>query len=335
MDWINRFETKCKLLGVEEENMADWCRILVGEIGELVLKGEPVGNWQEMKIYLNRHLGARDLAQESLRFLNTLKKDTEETDRQMAARAKCLARQAFPDTPANIQEREAINAFIKSYPAELQYELRKGGYKTTDEVCSMAEKLQDINKQINSMKMATVQMAAASTAAENEATEKEAQGVLALRKEIEGLKLEVRGRQTSEQKGSWDIECWSCGARGHVQRNCPRRKSGRTERWTNCNKTGHKRDTCWAKKPHTKAGRVTSERPFDIISIDIMGPLGGGSQRFILTVLDNFSGFVILIPCNNHTTKHLAQMLHKHVFSVFCLPERILSDRATEHTAQL
>ena len=72
-----------------------------------------------MKAYLVKHLGARDLAEESMRFLNGLSKDADETDRQMAARAKCLARQAFPNTPSEIQEREAINAFIKSQTPEL------------------------------------------------------------------------------------------------------------------------------------------------------------------------------------------------------------------------
>ena len=87
-DWIKRFETKCRLLDIAEDKQDDWCRVLIGEIGELVLKGEQVEDWQAMKAYLIKHLGARDLAQESLRFLNLLRKDPEETDRQMAARAK-------------------------------------------------------------------------------------------------------------------------------------------------------------------------------------------------------------------------------------------------------
>ena len=94
------------------------------------------------------------------------------------------------------------------------------------------------------------------------------------------------------------------------------------------------RSSDYHQKLHRSTGQVTSTKPFDIISIDTMGPLEGGSRRFIFTILDN-SGFVILVPCNHHTTMDLAQMLLRHVFSVFSLPERILSDRAPEHTAQL
>ena len=46
--------------------------------------------------YLIKHLGARDLAQESLRFLNLLRKDPDETDRQMARQGKVFSKTSLP-----------------------------------------------------------------------------------------------------------------------------------------------------------------------------------------------------------------------------------------------
>ena len=33
-DWIKRFERKCRLLEITEDMQDDWCRVLIGEIGD-------------------------------------------------------------------------------------------------------------------------------------------------------------------------------------------------------------------------------------------------------------------------------------------------------------
>ena len=153
-----------------------------------------------------------------------------------------------------IQEREAINAFIKSYPPELQYELRKGDFKTTDEVCSMAEKLQDIKRQINSMQMAAVQTNVAAGQGNMAAELPDSMEILALKKKVENLELEAKERKFRgpAEGGPSNIECWECKGLGHVQRNCPRRQSARNIRCRYCNRMGHRQENCWSARQQSE-----------------------------------------------------------------------------------
>ena len=103
------------------------------------MKSANFTSFAHAKELLKTHLGTRDLAKRSVLELNQLNQEPDENIRQVGARASYLARQAFPDTPINIQEREAITAFIKSQPSNMQFELIKGDCKTMSDVCTLAE----------------------------------------------------------------------------------------------------------------------------------------------------------------------------------------------------
>ena len=79
-------------------------------------------------------------------------------------------------------------------------------------------------------------------------------------------------------------------------------------------------------------GKIKSVSPWDVISIDVMGPFVSGRKReqFILSVIDCFSRYLILIPIKDHNATTVSQALFERVVGYFGCPRKILSDRGTE-----
>ena len=66
--------------------------------------------------------------------------------------------------------------------------------------------------------------------------------------------------------------------------------------------------------------------------MDFIGPLPeSAGYDFILNIVDRFSKFIVLVPCNSTIDSlGLAKLLHDHVFSRFGIPRRIISDRGPQ-----
>jgi len=73
------------------------------------------------------------------------------------------------------------------------------------------------------------------------------------------------------------------------------------------------------------------------VSIDITGPhpRSSVSNRFILTLVNHFSKWAEDNPLRNHTAPVVARALIVHMFSRFCAPRQLLSDRGSEFESQL
>ena len=80
--------------------------------------------------------------------------------------------------------------------------------------------------------------------------------------------------------------------------------------------------------------KIESASPWDDLSIDVMGPfiLGRRGEFFILSVIDCFSRYLILIPIKDHNATTISQALYERVIGYFGCPQKILSDRGTEFT---
>ena len=63
--------------------------------------------------------------------------------------------------------------------------------------------------------------------------------------------------------------------------------------------------------------------------------LGRERERFILTVIDCFSRYLILIPINDHSATTVSEALYERVVGYFGCPWKILSDRGTEFTERV
>ena len=68
-----------------------------------------------------------------------------------------------------------------------------------------------------------------------------------------------------------------------------------------------------------------------------MGPFLSGrkGERFILSVIDCFSRYLILIPIKDHGATTVTQALYERVVAYFGCPRKFLSDRGTEFTGRV
>lgn len=102
--------------------------------------------------------------------------------------------------------------------------------------------------------------------------------------------------------------------------------------------------TCAATKSSTQKPAGTlhplpiPEKPWQVISIDFVGPLPMTNDffDFVLVVVDKFSKMAHFIPTtSNVTAKKTAHLLIDNVIRLHGLPEAIISDRGTQFTAEL
>ena len=78
-------------------------------------------------------------------------------------------------------------------------------------------------------------------------------------------------------------------------------------------------------------GAIQSRRPWDTLSVDIVGPLPADHrQEFLIVIVDCYSRYTILVPSSNHTTSTVSEALLRHVVPHFGTPRRLLSDRGRE-----
>ncbi|KAF2890253.1 hypothetical protein ILUMI_15920, partial [Ignelater luminosus] len=85
-----------------------------------------------------------------------------------------------------------------------------------------------------------------------------------------------------------------------------------------------------------KMHHVISERPNDILCLDLMGPLPvsrGGATQLLVTV-DAFRKFVKLYPLRRATTKAILNKLRNDYFPNYGTPQKILSDNGTQFRSQ-
>ena len=91
-------------------------------------------------------------------------------------------------------------------------------------------------------------------------------------------------------------------------------------------------NTCAHIKPQFYKGcgnLIKATQPFERLSLDFKGPLPSNSKnRYLLTVVDEFSRFPFAFPCKDVSANTVNKSL-MHLFSIFGMPGFIHSDRGT------
>lgn len=83
-------------------------------------------------------------------------------------------------------------------------------------------------------------------------------------------------------------------------------------------------------------GRLTAKRPWHTVIIDIMGLFEQGHRKqFMVSLIDVFSRYVILVPVANHTATSVAKALYCHMIAYFGVLVTILSNRGTEFVGNI
>ena len=85
------------------------------------------------------------------------------------------------------------------------------------------------------------------------------------------------------------------------------------------------------------SGHINSLKPWDTLCVDIVGPLPRThkGERFILSVMDCFTRYLILIPMKNHNAETVSRAIYERVIAYFGVPANILSDRGAEFTGRV
>lgn len=83
------------------------------------------------------------------------------------------------------------------------------------------------------------------------------------------------------------------------------------------------------RKPSRPRGRMEDpEKPFDIISADFIGPLIQSEDfKYVLVIVDHFTGYGIAIPTLNQSAETVAHLLADEVVCRFGAPRILLTDR--------
>ena len=83
-------------------------------------------------------------------------------------------------------------------------------------------------------------------------------------------------------------------------------------------------------------GAIQSRGPWDILSIDIVGPLSANHrQEFLIVFVDCYSRYTIFVPSSNHTANTVSEALLWHVVPYFGTPRQLLSDRGREFVGEI
>ena len=75
-------------------------------------------------------------------------------------------------------------------------------------------------------------------------------------------------------------------------------------------------------------GQIESTSPWDIVSIDVVGPFVSSKRGewYILSIIDCFTKYLILVPLKDHTASTVNKTLYERVVGYFGCPRKILSD---------
>ena len=78
-------------------------------------------------------------------------------------------------------------------------------------------------------------------------------------------------------------------------------------------------------------GTIQSRGPWDMLSVDIVGPLPADHRHeFLIVFVDCYSRYTILVPASSHTASTVSDALLRHVVPYFGTPRHLLSDRGRE-----
>ena len=58
-------------------------------------------------------------------------------------------------------------------------------------------------------------------------------------------------------------------------------------------------------------------------------------KRYILSIIDCFSRYLILVPLRDHSAETVSRVLYERVIGYFGRPRKILSDKGTEFTSRI
>ena len=90
------------------------------------------------------------------------------------------------------------------------------------------------------------------------------------------------------------------------------------------------------RKPPGLMLSTNSESPWEIVGVDLMGPLpkSYGGNEYLLVAVDHYSKWVEVFPLRKATGKAVACLIVRQLFSRYGAPKRLLSDNGSQFTCK-
>ena len=90
------------------------------------------------------------------------------------------------------------------------------------------------------------------------------------------------------------------------------------------------------RKPPGLMLSTTSTTPWEIVGVDLMGPLpkSHGGHEFLLVAVDHYSKWVEVFPLRKATGKAVACLIVRQLFSRYGAPRKLLSDNGPQFTCK-
>ena len=87
----------------------------------------------------------------------------------------------------------------------------------------------------------------------------------------------------------------------------------------------------------SKLGHLDAEYFWDMVSIDIWGPVQSSKRgnRYLLTMVDGYTKFSIVIPLSSITAEAVVYALRSEVFKYFGIPRRLHSDNGPQFVSEV
>ena len=92
-----------------------------------------------------------------------------------------------------------------------------------------------------------------------------------------------------------------------------------------------------AGKINTPPQAIATQRPFQLLCIDIAGPFNAtrNRNRYILSLVDHFSKYCVLVPMKSVDAQSIARSIFKQWLTKYGMPESILSDNGKYFTSEV
>lgn len=90
-------------------------------------------------------------------------------------------------------------------------------------------------------------------------------------------------------------------------------------------------------KPHGELNPVKTNGPWDVLAMDLMGPLPTTSKQNtqLLVVVDHFSKWIEIFPMRKATASKIAEIVEKEIFCRYGAPKSILSDNGSNFKSRI